>query len=273
MRRFNKWAYVLAGLLLVSSQAHAWYQVEIIVFDYLSPDTGGEYWDSEPGLVPLSNTVIPVPAISTDLETDTEPETESEDETEIGSETIEDTVLIEPSVLKLVPYMLLPESRHRLDGIFRNLRLSGNYRPLYHTSWQQPAVDGNLARAVHLQAEDSSNLFELTIPPTLFTRPLPIEFYEPIKLVFDGTVRIRSSTFLHVDVDMVLFREPPYLTAELETNDADSMVDSDVINELPPSYVRLRETRRIRLNELHYFDHPMFGVILQVSRLEPEEEE
>ncbi|MEX2354106.1 MAG: CsiV family protein [Gammaproteobacteria bacterium] len=262
-------AYTLAGLFLLNSHAHAWYQVEIIVFEYLSSDTGGEYWDSEPGLVSLSNTVIPVPAI------DIDPEAEEPDD---------ETVLLETPAQTLVPYMLMPDDRYRLAGIFQNLRLSGNYRPLYHASWQQPAVDGNLARAVHLQEIDGSSLFELTMPPRLVTKPMPTEFYEPIKLVFDGTVRVRSSALLHVDIDMVLFREPPFLLAELDTDEVDNMGlnemslytdedDNTGIKEIPPAYVRLQETRRIRLNELHYFDHPMFGIILQVSRFEPGEAE
>ena len=36
-----------------------------------------------------------------------------------------------------------------------------------------------------------------------------------------------------------------------------------------PPGLELKETRRIKLNEIHYFDHPMYGVILQVSRLNP----
>ena len=36
---------------------------------------------------------------------------------------------------------------------------------------------------------------------------------------------------------------------------------------------RLSEKRRIKLNEKHFFDHPKFGVLIQVSRLEPEEED
>ena len=36
---------------------------------------------------------------------------------------------------------------------------------------------------------------------------------------------------------------------------------------------RLNEKRRIKLNEKHFFDHPKFGVLLQVSRLEKEPEE
>jgi len=36
---------------------------------------------------------------------------------------------------------------------------------------------------------------------------------------------------------------------------------------------RLFEKRRLKLNEKHYFDHPKFGVLIQVSRLEPAKEE
>ena len=36
---------------------------------------------------------------------------------------------------------------------------------------------------------------------------------------------------------------------------------------------RLIEKRRLKLNEKHYFDHPKFGLLLQVSRLEKKPEE
>lgn len=35
---------------------------------------------------------------------------------------------------------------------------------------------------------------------------------------------------------------------------------------------RMTERRRLKLNEKHFFDHPKFGVLMQVSRLEPKEE-
>ena len=37
--------------------------------------------------------------------------------------------------------------------------------------------------------------------------------------------------------------------------------------EAQADYARLTESRRVRLNEIHYFDHPLFGVIVQVSLL------
>jgi hypothetical protein len=35
---------------------------------------------------------------------------------------------------------------------------------------------------------------------------------------------------------------------------------------------RMQEKRRLKLNEKHYFDHPKFGILLQVSRLEVEQD-
>ena len=37
--------------------------------------------------------------------------------------------------------------------------------------------------------------------------------------------------------------------------------------------LRLKEKRRLKLNEKHYFDHPKFGILLQVSRLEEDTKE
>jgi Peptidoglycan-binding protein, CsiV len=68
-----------------------------------------------------------------------------------------------------------------------------------------------------------------------------------------GGVRIRVTRFLHADIDMAWF--PPAL--------ADEVVQ----------HVRLQESRKIKLNEVHYFDHPLFGVLLQVSRVGGEERE
>jgi len=35
---------------------------------------------------------------------------------------------------------------------------------------------------------------------------------------------------------------------------------------------RMKEKRRLKLNEKHFFDHPKFGLLMQVSRLEASEE-
>jgi hypothetical protein len=250
MKKISTLLVILSSSLFASLPVFAWYQVEMIVFEYVNPDTGNEYWDTEPGLPPLFDSVIPVPEILHEA-------------TLVEG----DDMLMEKPPPRVTPYMLLAANKYRLQGVMQALRQSREYRPLYHTSWQQPPVDGNRARAMHIQVEDASkNLFELTLPPILADESVLTDFYEPIQLLLDGIIRVRSSTFLHIDVDMVLFRQPTH-TIPLAALDGSAV---SVTTERAPSYIRLQETRRIRLNDLHYFDHPLFGVIVQVSRYAPD---
>ncbi len=246
-------AGIILALLFSVNIVHAdWYQVEVIVFEYLYPDTDGENWYVNPLLPSLQN--------SASLVTEKELEQVAQDivgRTEISREA-GNMEGIDEEEIEPVPYKVLPNDRYRLEGIYRVLGLSRDYRPVYHVAWQQPAVDGNLAKAVHLQIDEDIKKPEQTGAG---------EIYEPAAVLFDGTVRIRSTQFLHVDIDMVYFRSPPLPAGQngMEHSEPDTQPGKYA------DYVSMQETRRIRLNELHYFDHPMFGVILQVSRLETEQ--
>jgi hypothetical protein len=75
-----------------------------------------------------------------------------------------------------------------------------------------------------------------------------IEVAEPVNLalmgldpgVVSGTVKFFTRRYLHLDIDLLL-----------QSSGAD-----------------ISGSKRIRLNESHYFDHPDFGVIAKVSRAE-----
>ena len=41
----------------------------------------------------------------------------------------------------------------------------------------------------------------------------------------------------------------------------------------PPVYFRIQENRILRNGELRYFDHPKFGVVAKVTRVEQSEED
>lgn len=56
--------------------------------------------------------------------------------------------------------------------------------------------------------------------------------------LIDGTIAVRRGRYLHADIDLVYKK--------------------DVV-------ARLTHSRRLRSKELHYIDHPLFGVILSVS--------
>lgn len=212
------------------AEAEAWYQVEVIIFDRLTPDAGGEQWRDTPFILP-DDPVDPQAA-----------------------EALAGT-------MAPVPYRLLPPARHRLGGIYNVFRRMAEYRPLLHLSWQQPAATGRQARHVRLRHPAPA---DTTAPAT--EEPMFIEQLLRPRPEIDGAIRIRGGFYLHADIDLSRFRVIP---------------PANKIPPAPPVYeaagpeatqktrLELKETRRIKLNEIHYFDHPMYGVILQVSRLNP----
>ena len=57
----------------------------------------------------------------------------------------------------------------------------------------------------------------------------------------NGTVALRRGRYLHADVDLEFSKQS--------------------------AAARLTQTRRLRNNELHYLDHPLFGVLISVAPL------
>ncbi|MEX2517202.1 MAG: CsiV family protein [Gammaproteobacteria bacterium] len=107
-------------------------------------------------------------------------------------------------------------SGRHLAGVQAAMRQSAYYRPLVYKTWQQPGLTPSRARPVLLPTEEEK---------------------------VQGTVTIRSSNLLHVDLDLY------YSTGDGFGNN-----------------IQLQESRRIKLNEMHYFDHPLYGAIVRVSR-------
>ena len=81
-----------------------------------------------------------------------------------------------------------------------------------------------------------------------------------------GSVQLHLSRFLHVTVALDYRATPPGPAAVRPPLPAHNAVLEEY--SLPPVY-QLRATRRTRSGEVHYFDHPAFGLLV-VVRLAPE---
>ncbi|MCY4211096.1 MAG: CsiV family protein [Gammaproteobacteria bacterium] len=220
-------------LTLSGAQARVadWYRVEVVVFAYTEPDATDEWWYEAPGLPSRVQTIslltaMAAPAAGAVAET-TAPQ-------------------------RLIPYLALPRQEQRLAEVRWALAQSREYRPLLHVAWQQPGLSAEEVRAVRLH--NMRDVLPVS-PQESQTGETQAPQYLPPVQDFTGHVRLRSSRFLHLDVDLAYFpdlSEQPQLLAAQRRQSAD--------------YVRLTESRRIKLEQLHYFDHPLFGVIVQVSR-------
>lgn len=145
---------------------------------------------------------------------------------------------------------LQPSSGGRaLQAIADSLRRSNGYRPLLHWRWIQPGWDRNQARLLHVQVPAGSAL-PLT-QPSAMTSKLEMQrlrdLTDPSAVtgaglpLLDGTVSLTRARFLHLAADLIYV---------------------DPATGIP---MQLRESRRMRSNELHYLDHPRFGVLVQVT--------
>jgi hypothetical protein len=119
----------------------------------------------------------------------------------------------------------------KLGNEYRRLRAIAAYAPLVHTGWIQPGLP-----------EADAEAFDLKV----------LGILNP-----SGTIRVHLSRFLHITLDLT-YRAEAGLTPALATNDG----LEEVV--LAPRY-HLAATRNARSGELHYFDHPAFGVLVRVT--------
>ena len=146
-------------------------------------------------------------------------------------------------------FRLLSPGMYKLGGVYNELKASRNYRPILHMAWEQPQLTQSVARYVRVRKTEGISGEG--------------ETFDPLVKV-DGVVRIRSAQFLHADVDLF------YFLNALTESFIQSSAETDETNMIRADFAELKETRRMKLNELHYFDHPVFGVLLRVSRFNTE---
>lgn len=137
----------------------------------------------------------------------------------------------------------LPEWRQLLDsdagelvGIYRRLATQSDYRPLMHLIWEQP---GEADRPASIVAFDDLRLGSPEI---------------------EGEASLSRSRFLHLELDLRFRGREAIRAVPVARRGAHG---PEVVL-MAPEY-RLAESRRMRSGELHYFDHPAFGVIALIQ--------
>ncbi|SFD03925.1 Peptidoglycan-binding protein, CsiV [Thiohalospira halophila DSM 15071] len=254
-------------------EALTWYDVEILVFAHTG-EPGAEAWPLEPGLPALAEALTLRPA------------------PESGGE--------EPPAIGRAPFQRLPPSTYQLKRSWQRLARSEAYRPLLHAAWRQPELPRHAAVPVHLHGglfwyDDEAEggvAIEPAVPAAPPWRSEEEEEEEddegetgnggdedaagtgvvgPPAPVVDGTLRLVVSRYLHAEVDL-LYRDPSP-DAETRTYRRPGLLTPEGAERQLPAGFRLQTSRRMRSGEIHYIDHPRFGVLVFVNPWEPEEEE
>lgn len=154
--------------------------------------------------------------------------------------------------------------------------------PVLGKSLQQPRI----------ALEDNTNNSTDTIPPPVMST----NNWQEKEHIF-GFIRLYLSRYLHIESDLILSVpvqvEPHHMLLDnimalmnpYEQNnyydtlkpfvfDSDMLMVDPIVTVTEQRFFHIDESRRLRKNELHYFDHPRFGLLITVRDYDfPVEEE
>lgn len=140
-----------------------------------------------------------------------------------------------------IAFKALDRNERGLNDVERRLRNSSEYAPLLAAAWRQPSFGVSGAKRVHLSDVDTRG--------ATLTRQGGDSAGASVALTphIDGTVAVKVARQMSVDIDFIY--------------------DHD------GTPVRLKASRGLKLREVHYFDHPLFGVLVQVVPFDLPEED
>lgn len=253
----------------------SWYQIEILIFENVNAlNSTSEVWPNNPGMPNFDNAIELAPVASTsdgdngitDTNKPLSPDNVSAKPVDSSQTAIttENTAATKASLP--VPYRLLSSDDFNLMKQEIKLTSSEQYYPLLHVAWRQPVLSDDEARAVHIYSNMEqtevdniqSSQDTLEIPPQNgFFSIQDSSSSEPPMNVIDGTVKISMGKYLHLDAD-ILYR------IQAEEKNEFSLFGFSREDETPNVF-RMHESRRMRSGELHYFDHPLFGMLVLIT--------
>jgi len=216
------------------------YSVEVIIFTYAQEVSAGSEVFIPDEIA--EEVVLDELAFEEELEILEEPATELEEE---------------PEPLPDAELVLLAEEDFQLDEVLEHLTLLDAYEPTMHFGWTQATWPQEQTEAIPLH-----------------------RFAEPPEGL-DGNLTLYLSRYLHLVVDLQL--DAP---AGVEVVNLDEIVYQDETTtfserrgyvegqqQVLPLQYRIEENRILKNGELRYYDHPKFGVLAMVTRVEEEEED
>lgn len=133
-----------------------------------------------------------------------------------------------------------PQSNKKMAGIWNKLSQSSEYLPLLHKHWRQPLTSFKNPKYVVLDQINISLYDSSTNTGLSEEQPIQSNNYS-----LHGKIALSQGRFTHLHVKVNLLRN--------------NLNNESII-------YAINEKRQIQFNQLNYFDHKEFGVIILVSK-------
>lgn len=180
----------------------------------------------------------------------------------------------------------LDNSALELTSEFKKLKQHQLFSPLMHVAWRMPIQNKANAIPLHLFAGENYalDLYNAGLLPT--DNGSDQNLFE-----VDGNLLIYVEHYLHIDSQLVVrtetekairipLPEPVDNGLVIESVGEDTTAEVMAQTAIEPQQYRMQKAvtevlfdqdRRLRSEEVHYLDHPLFGIVVQIRKI-PEEE-
>tara|TARA_B100001094_G_scaffold333393_1_gene411403 strand:- start:5748 stop:6518 length:771 start_codon:yes stop_codon:yes gene_type:complete len=146
------------------------------------------------------------------------------------------------------------------------LKKHNDIEPLLHMVWKQGIRDQNTSQPIQITlGENFSDRYRPNGYTISDTENLTTQAQKIVREI-SGYLDIYINQYIYLDLNLVLRRE-----------ESKSVKEFDTLSELTPQggsssysflqYIPFQQKKRIRSGELHYFDHPYLGMIIEVRRI------
>lgn len=152
---------------------------------------------------------------------------------------------------------IVTEALDGLDGMRDTLEQNPRYELLQTLSWEQSEADYQSSPLIPVLTPHMKGVLRVYAPNLLFTE---------LTLVYVPDDILEESLEAEENQAAAILIQEPVTYVVSEPYDPYSVPDT------APARYYLEEQRKLKLNEIHYFDHPRYGVILSVVPLEESEE-
>ena len=218
------------------------YKVEIIVFAHVTANgLLSEHWPENPPL-PTMNRVYDLQSMP-------------------RKTAVLDNPDLIPAATKPGAYQSLPTSYFGLTAEASKLTVKNNYPLLVHVAWLQPGLPIRNSRRIHIYGGQA---YDMNGQPLTDVSPLNVNSSNIIlpapngnkQWQLNGYVRVSQPYLFQLHANLVLTipssllqQVSPAAAAKLQTN----------------QFI-LQQTFRMKLGQLYYIDHPLFGILAQITK-------
>lgn len=149
--------------------------------------------------------------------------------------------------------VMLTEDEYTMSDVLRQFELLDVYETIMHFGWTQSTF------------------------PKDETQPIELRMFGEPPAGLDGSLTLYLSRYLHLVVDLALDAPEDFSISVAADEPRLAFGDSRIRYDLGfgqlamPVRYRIQENRIIKNGDVRYFDHPKFGVVAKINRVEEEE--